>query len=155
MMDPMTRILTLAALLFVSACNQQPSGSAPANEAAVANDSSVAEAEVPSLEGNWIVAAIDGKPVDASSAMTASFAGDKASIASGCVRRGATYTQKGNMVSFAADPGGSANCEGRGTSAEHESAYSALQGASIAIFGKEGNEANLSGSGGNLALRRR
>ena len=155
MMDSMTRILTLAALLFISACNRQPSGPAPANEAAVANDSSLAEADVPSLEGTWTVGAIDGKPVGAASAMTASFAGGKASIASGCVRRGATYTQKGNMVSFAADPGGSANCEGRGTSAEHETAYAALQGASIAIFGKDGSEASLSGSGGNLTLRRR
>ncbi len=102
-----------------------------------------------------MVASIDGKPVSAGAAMTASFAGGKASIASGCVRRGLTYTQKRNVVSFAADPGGSSNCEGRGTSAEHEAAYAALQGASIAIFGKEGREANLSGNGGNLALERR
>jgi len=87
--------------------------------------------------------------------MSASFAGGKVSITSGCVRRGLTYTQKRNVVTFAADPGGSANCEGRGTSAEHESAYAAMQGASIAIFSKEGAQASLSGVGGNLALERR
>ena len=146
----MTRQLALAALLFAAACQKQP-GQPPANDDPA---NQAAKAEVPSLEGDWNVAAIDGKPVGAG-AMSASFAGGKVSIAAGCVRRGLTYTQKLNVVSFTADPGGSANCEGRGTSAEHESAYAALQSASIAIFGKDGTEANLSGTGGNVTLQRR
>ena len=149
----MTRKLALAALLLVTACGQHDEQPATANEVADAPAAPAPADSVQSLDGQWRVAAIDGKP--ASEAMTASFAGGKASIASGCVRRGLTYTQKRNVVSFAEDPGGSANCEGRGTSAEHEAAYAALQGASIAIFGKQGGEANLSGTGGNLALERR
>lgn len=148
------RIPALAALLLVTACGQQASNP-PATDG-LAGKAAAPEAEgTPSLEGQWRLAAIDGKPVDSSSELSISFAGGKAVIASGCVRRGLTYTQNRNVVSFAADPGGSSNCEGRGTSAEHEAAYAALQGASIAIFGKEDAEANLSGNGGNLALERR
>ena len=147
----MTRTLAAALSLSLAACSPQKSETPAANDVA---SEPVAQDSVPSLEGNWAVESIDGLPVS-SSAMTASFAGGKVSIASGCVRRGLTYTQKRNVVSFAADPGGSSNCEGRGTSAEHESAYAALQGASIAIFGKDGREANLSGTGGNLTLKRR
>ena len=150
----MTRYLAMAALLLVAACGQHANDSAAANEA-VENSAAPSAAEVPALEGQWRVVSIDGKPVSGESGITAEFSGGKASIASGCVRRGLTYTQKRNMVSFAPDPGGSSNCEGRGTSAEHETAYSAAQGASIVIFGKDGTQANLSGNGGNLALERR
>lgn len=149
------RKLGLPALLLVAACGQQDDRPAAANEVGGAPAAAPAADSVPSLEGQWRVATIDGRPVGARTAMTASFAGGKASIASGCVRRGLTYTQKRNVVSFAADPSGSSNCEGRGTSAEHETAYVALQGASIALFRKQGREANLSGNGGNVSLERR
>ena len=149
----MTRNLALAAFLFVAACGQQGEQPAPANDAAEAPAAEPAADSVPSLDGQWRVATIDGKPT--SEGLTVSFASGKAGIASGCVRRGLTYTQKRNVVSFAEDASGSANCEGRGTSGEHESAYAALQGASITIFGKEGKEATLSGTGGNVALERR
>jgi hypothetical protein len=149
----MRRFFVIAAILSIAACGQQEAASPPANEPAAAGEAPAAE--TPALEGQWSVAALDGRPVGAASAMTASFAGGKASISSGCLRRAWTYTQKRNVVSFAADPGGSANCEGRGTTAEQETAYAALQEASIAIFSKDGSEANLSGTGGNLTLRRR
>ena len=151
----MTRALAFVFLTAVAGCTQQDSEPPATNEAASAQSAPAKAEGTPSLEGNWQVAAIDGRPVGAGSALTASFAGGKVSIASGCVRRGLTYTQNRNVVSFADDPGGSANCEGRGTSAEHETAYAALQGASIAIFGKDGAEASLSGTGGNLTLQRR
>lgn len=152
----MTRKLAVAAIFLLAACGQQKDRGRVAENVA-ADTAAVPKAveSVPSLEGQWNVAAIDGKPVGAGSAMTASFSGGKASIAVGCARRGFTYTQNRNVVSFAADPGGSANCEGRGTSAEHEAAFAALQGASIAIFGNDGKKANLSGTGGNLELERR
>lgn len=153
----MVRILALAALLSVAACGQHGDHAAASNQSAntsTAPTESAAAEGVPSLEGEWRVASIDGRPVG-SEAMTVNFSGGKASIASGCVRRGLTYTQKKNVVSFAADPGGSSNCERQGTSAEHETAYAAIEGASIAIFGKGGAEVALSGNGGNLALERR
>jgi len=145
----MTRILAVALSLSLAACSPQKGETPVANDIAA---EPVAQDNVPSLEGNWAVMSIDGRPVSGS-AMTASFAGDKVSIASGCVRRGLTYTQKRNVVSFAADPGASSNCEGRGTSAEHETAYAALENANIVIFSKD--TASLSGSGGNIALQRR
>ena len=151
----MYRFLALTPLLLVGACSQQDDNPPAANDAAVETAAPAAADSVPSLDGQWRVASIDGKPVGEGSAMTVSFAGGKAAVASGCVRRGLTFTQNRNVVSFTADPGGSANCEGRGSSAEQETAYAALQGASIAIFGKEGKEATLSGNGGNLALERR
>ena len=148
----MRRLFTIAACLTISACGQPEPAAAPANEAA---EAPAADQPAPTLEGQWSVAALDGRPIGAGSAMTASFAGGKASISSGCLRRAWTYTQKKNVVAFSADPGGSSNCEGRGTTAEQENAYAALQEASIAIFGKDGGEASLSGTGGNLTLKRR
>ncbi len=86
--------------------------------------------------------------------MTAVIGGGKAGISTGCLRRAWTYTQKRNVVAFAADPGGSSNC-GRTPSGDEEIAYAALNEANIAIFGKEGKEASLSGTGGTLTLERR
>ena len=152
----MRRYIAIAALLSIAACGQQQDPSPPtANESAPVAEQPAAGRPEPNLEGQWSVAALDGRPVGAASAMTASFERGKASISSGCLRRAWTYTQKRNVVSFAADQGGSANCEGRGSTAEQETAYSALQEASIAIFNKDGSEASLSGTGGNLTLRRR
>ena len=141
------------AMLLVAACGQEDrKAPAQSNELAAAPAAPEATADVPALEGQWTVAAIDGKPVAA--AMTASFAGGKVSLSAGCQRRAWTYKQKGNVVAFTADPGGSSSCPD-GTSAEQEAAFAALDGASMAIFGKEGTEANLSGTGGNLTLQRR
>ena len=152
----MSRILTIAALLSIAACSQKEQAPAPANESnkVASTAASAAEQVVPALEGQWTVAAIDGAPIGAASAMTASFAGGKAVISSGCLKRGWTYSQKRNVVTFTNDPGSSANCGG-GPSGEQESAYIALEKASIAIFNKDGGEASLSGAGGNLTLKRR
>lgn len=143
----------LVAMLMVAACGQEDRKTVPpSNELPTVPAAPEAAAEVPALEGQWAVAAIDGKPMGTAS--TAAFHGGKATISSGCHRRAWTYTQKGNVVAFTADPGGSSSC-GEGTSANQEAAFAALDGASIAIFGKDGTEANLSGTGGNLTLRRR
>jgi hypothetical protein len=150
----MNRCLTIAALLLAAACSKQDQGAPAANEVANTAQAPAAEAEVPTLEGSWQVAAIDGRPVAEASAMIATFAGGKLSVASGCVRRAWTYTQKRNVVSFADNPSGSDNC-GSGTSSQQETAYAAFTKASIAIFNKDGSEANLSGTGGGLTLRRR
>ena len=148
----MFRTLTVAALLLVTACGQQESSPPATNEAVAAPETPKA---VPLLEGQWQVTAIDGKPVAGASAMTASFGGGKASIAAGCLRRAWTYTQKGNIVSFATDAGGSANCGGSTPDASQEAAYAILGKAAMAIFAKDGKQASLSGTGGNLTLERR
>lgn len=151
----MARKLALAAVLLVAACGQHEDHNAATDKPADAKAAPVVAEDVPSLEGQWRVVSIGGRPVKAGAAMAVSFAGGKASISSGCVRRGLTYTQKHNVVSFAADPGGSVNCEGRGSSAEHETAYDGLQHSTMAIFSRTGARADLSGAGGTLTLERR
>lgn len=150
----MSRILTIAALLCVGACSQQGSAPPAANETASTTSIPAADEAVPELEGQWSIGALDGKPIGAASAMTASFQAGKVSVSSGCLRRAWTYTQKKNIVSFISDPSGSANCGGP-PSGDQETAYAALEKASIVIFAKEGREASLSGAGGNLTLVRR
>ena len=152
----MIRILTIAVCLLAVGCAQQDAKSAAADNESSAEASKPVLAEaVPQLAGQWDVTAIDGQPIAAASAMTASFAGGKVSISSGCLRRAWSYTQKGNMVTFAVNPGGSSNCGGQSPSGVQESAYDVVTQANIAIFGKDGSEASLSGTGGNLTLRRR
>jgi hypothetical protein len=148
----MIRTASAAALLLLSACNQETTTKAPTNN--VAADEPKAAAEVPSLEGNWRVTMIEGKDV-AGLGMTASFSGGQASLATGCLRRAWSYTQKRNVVSFKTNPGGSSNCGGQTPGGDEETAYAALDGANIAIFAKQGKEASLSGIGGNLTLERR
>jgi hypothetical protein len=151
----MTRILPIAALLLVSACGQQEQAPAAANEANSATASADTPVAVPALAGAWSVAAIDGRPVGADSAMIANFDGGKVSISSGCLRRAWTYTQKRNVVAFSVNPGGSANCGGGTPSGDQEAVYAVLTQANIVIFGKGGSEASLSGTGGGLTLKRR
>src|SRR5215204_368607 len=112
----MKRVLMIAALLFAAACGQNQRNSAPANESVAETSDPATPEAVPALEGKWSVAAIDAQSVDAASAMIATFDGGKAVISSGCLRRAWTYTQKRNVVAFAPDPAGSANCGGGTTS---------------------------------------
>lgn len=149
----MNRALTIAALTLAAACSRQDPAPAAANESAGAAEAPAADKQVPLLQGQWQVAALDGRPVGSASAMTATFNAGKVIVSSGCLRRAWTYTQTKNVVAFTADPGGSSNCGG-GTSSDQETAYAALTQANIAIFNKDGSEASLSGTGGNLTLRR-
>ena len=151
----MKRILPVVAFLLVAACGQHENNvtQQQSNNAASASTEPAAAAEVPSLEGNWRITQIEGK--DATSlGMTAALAGGKASISTGCLRRAWTYTQKRNVVTFTPSPAESSNC-GRTPTGDEETAYAALSAANIAIFIKDGSEANLSGTGGNLTLQRR
>jgi hypothetical protein len=158
----MKRALTIAALLLAAACKQQGAVPAAADESggntenpANAPVSAPLEAEgaVPSLAGDWRVAALDGRPMGAS--VTASFQADKASLSSGCFRRSWIYTQKRNVVTFAANPAGSANCGGGVPGDDMQAAEDALGKANMAIFSDDGSEAKLSGYGGGLKLERR
>ena len=149
----MTRTLPLAALLLIAACGQREESAAPPSNEAAAEASAPAAAEVPSLEGEWRVAMVEGRDV-AKLGMSAALGGGKASISTGCLRRAWTYTQKRNVVSFAADPAGSSNC-GQPPSGDEETAYAALNEANMVIFDQGGKEASLSGTGGTLTLQRR
>ena len=149
----MPRLLPLALLLLASAC-QQPQERPIENETAAQAAEAPVPAAVPSLEGNWKVANVDGNPAVGDLGMTASFGSGSATLATGCLKRAFTYTQDRNKVSFAPSPSGSANC-GRTPAGDEEAAYAALESSNIAIFSKEGQQATLSGTGGVLALERR
>jgi hypothetical protein len=87
--------------------------------------------------------------------MTAAITKDSITLSTGCIRRAWTYTQKRNIVAFTSSPGGSSNCGGRSPGADAETAYAALNDATMAIVSKDGKEAGLSGIGGTLTLERR
>jgi hypothetical protein len=156
----MTRLLTIAALLLVSGCgqpgnsNNATSSSATSNDAAAAPRTEPATPAVPSLNGEWQVAKLDGRPAGPGSHVTATFAGGKVRFLAGCTRRAWTFTQKRNIISLASDSAGSANCE-TPPSVEQEAMIHALDRATMAIFDQEGREASLSGNGGNVTLVRR
>ncbi|RIX32558.1 hypothetical protein [Sphingomonas edaphi] len=138
--------------LMLAACNQQDDAPAPVqNEPA---ETPAAAEEVPSLEGSWNVTMAEGRDASAMG-MTASFAGGSATLSTGCFRRGWTYTQQRNAVAFTTSPSGSSNCGGSRPGASEEGAFAALAESNIAIFGKEGKEATLSGTAGTLTLERR
>lgn len=147
----MLRVSFAVALLLLSACNSETRTEAPANIVATEEPKS---AEVPLLAGEWRVTKIEGG--DATGlGMMANFNGGQVSLVTGCIRRAWTYTQNRNIVSFKANPGASANCGGSTPSGDAETAYAALERANIAIFARQGKEASLSGTGGNLTLERR
>ena len=149
------RVLTSVALLLVVGCTQQAEKTeATANDGAINAAADAAKPGVPALDGEWQLSKIDGRPVDAGSSTVASFGGGKLSITAGCSRRAWTFTQKRNIVSFAANPADSSNCQSPPTT-EQEAAFQALDRATMAIFDKAGREASLSGDGGNLTLERR
>jgi len=150
----MARTLPLALFLLIAGCGQKDQPSAPAsNGAAEAPAAPAARLAVPSLKGDWRVTAVTGAP-SAGSAMTVTFGGGRASVSAGCLRRAWTYTQDRNLVAFTSSSGGSTNC-GRSPSAEEETAFSAIGDSNLAIFGKDGGEVTLSGTGGTLSLERR
>lgn len=156
------RIVTIAALLLAAACNQHSvHGDAVSNDAAAnANletpspEASAEKPVAPLLDGNWQLSEVDGRPVEAGSSTTAAFGGGDLRVTAGCNRRSWTFTQKGNIVAFKANPGGSSNCE-KSPNVDQESAFLALDRATMVIFANQGSEASLSGDGGNVTLVRR
>ena len=142
----MTRILPIAALLLVVGCGQSDPQPAPAEQTAAAPAAPAAKKVVPSLAGRWRVA--EPAPLDLT------IGGGKATLSSGCLRRGYTFSQDRNRVTFTSSPGGSDNC-GRTPSAAEEAAFAALADANLAVFSPDGGEATLSGLGGILTLERR
>ena len=143
----MNRIAPLLALTLLAACDQGDPPAAPAPSAAApAPTPAKAKAPVPSLEGKWRVA----EPA----ALDLVIAGGKATMSSGCLRRGFTFRQDRNQVTFTSSPAGSSNC-GRSPSAAEETAFAALADANLALFGEDPSEVTLSGYGGTLALARR
>jgi len=142
----MIRTLPIIALLLMSACDRQDAPAAPAPTAPAPAPAPVVKAAVPSLKGQW--------RVTAPAALDLTVGDGKATLSSGCLRRGFTFRQDRNAVAFASSPAGSANCGGA-PSGSQETAFSALADANLAVFSKDGREVTLSGLGGIIALERR
>ncbi len=138
----MYRIAPLFALTVLAACDRSEPPAAPAPVEAAP----VAKAPVPSLDGQWRLIT--------PAALDLTIGGGRATMSSGCLRRGFTVTQDRNKVLFASAPAGSSNCGGSPSAAE-ETAFSALADANLAVFGKDGATATLTGPGGMLTLERR
>lgn len=148
----MLRIAIVAGLLALAACGQQQAPIPSADNDTAEAPKAAAEA-VPDLTGNWRVTKLDGRDISGQG-LTANFAAGQTVMASGCLRRAWSYSQERNIVRFKSNPGGSSNCGGSTPGADAETAYAALERANIAIFAKKGQEATLSGTGGNLTLER-
>lgn len=143
----MNRFATLMTPLFLmSACDQQEAPSAPAPTVAAPAPAPVVKAAVPSLKGQW--------RVTTPATLDLTVGDGQATLSSGCLRRGFTFRQDRNQVTFASAPAGSTNC-GRSPSAAEETAFAALADTNLAVFSKDGSEVTLSGLGGILALERR
>ena len=147
----MKHAILLFASLLVAACNQQDQAAPAPNKVAETPTPPVAKAPVPSLEGAWKVASAGS---DSGTGLTLTLGKGKATMAAGCLRRGFTYKQDRNQVSFASDPAGSSNC-GSSPTAGQEAAFAVLTDANLAVFGKDGREVTLTGYGGALILERR
>ena len=140
----MIRIPLLAFALLLAACGQAD----PPAPARVENKVAAApapKAAVPSLEGQW--------QLKDPATLALTIRGGQATLASGCLRRGFTFTQDRNKVAFTSNPATSSNC-GRSPSAAEENAFAALGDANLAVFGADG-AATLSGVGGMISLERR
>jgi hypothetical protein len=121
----MLRFPTIAALLLVAGCGQQSDPSpAQSNDATPAPVAEAAPA-TPTLDGEWHATMVDGRPFDQGSRVVATFEAGKVRVLAGCTRRAWTFTQKRNIVSFAADPAGSSNCESL-PSAAQETGFQAM-----------------------------
>ena len=148
----MIRFLPFAASLLLVGCGQPGEVAAPpSNETGEAVPAPPAKAAVPSLDGNWRVVSITGTPISGP-AMTAAIGGGRAQLSADCLRRAWTYTQDRNTVAFVSSS--VADCD-RMPSAEEDLAFVALGDANVAIFGKDGGDVTLSGTGGTLSLERR
>jgi hypothetical protein len=142
----------IVAFVLVAACNQQDQAPAPApNAVAEAPAPPPVKAPVPSIAGTWKVASVDGKE---GTGLTLTLKDGKATMAAGCMRRGFTYKQDRNLVTFASAPAGSSNC-GSSPTAAQEAAFAALTDVNTAVFGKDGATITMTGYGGTLSLERR
>ena len=136
-------------LLLLAACT--PSAEEPVNEAQAPAAEEEAAA-VPSLAGEWSVVQINGRDLTQAHAMNASFAGDRLTISSDCVRLGWDYSQNRNIVTFgsASDSG----CPGSRMPDENQ-IKGVISQANIAMFSGNGQEVQLSGPGGSVTMTRR
>ena len=140
---------TIAILLLAAACT--PAAEEPTNQVEPADVEQEEAAPVPQLAGDWRVTAINGQDLTQYYTMNASFAGDRLTIASDCVRIAWSYSQQRNVVAFT--PAEAASCDRMRTHNEDQVKPIVTQ-ANIAMFSDEGRQVELSGPGGRVAMTR-
>ena len=144
-------ILLSIAVLSVGACSQ-PVEQLPANEATNVEANDVGEAEIPSLEGEWVVEQGNSKPLDQLWPMTAEATEDRFTLTSECRKMSWTFKQDRNLVQFT--PAAGVEC-GRVRSPAELLANNTVKLANTVVFAEEGRAVQISGPGGTLSLTRR
>ena len=148
----MNRVLSSVVALSLAACSQSAEQQPAANNAAVAEANQVAQAPVPSLEGEWAVEQANGRAPDQIWPMTAEANSDRFTILSECRKMSWTFKQDRNFVQFT--PAGSVECA-RVRSPAELLADSTVKLANTVVFSDEGRTAQISGPGGTLTMTRR
>ena len=147
----MKHILLSIAAMSLAACSQ-PAEQPSANEAVAAEANETVQAEIPSLEGEWVVEQGNSKPLDQLWPMTAEATKDRFTITSECRTMSWTFKQNGNLVQFA--PAGGGECA-RVRSPAELLANNTVKLANTVVFAEEGKAVQISGPGGTLSLTRR
>ena len=147
----MRKILLSIAVLSLAACSQpaeQPAG----NNAALAEANEVAQAAIPSLEGEWVVEQANGKALDQIWPMTAEATKDRFTLLSECRKMSWTFKQDRNLIQFT--PAAGVECA-RVRSPAELLANNTVKLAQTVIFAEEGRTVQISGSGGTISMTRR
>lgn len=147
----MNKIHLSTAILSLAACSKPAEQQQPvANAVAETND--IAQAPVPSLEGEWVVERTNGKAPDQIWPMTAEATTEHFTIISECRKMSWTFKQDRNFIQFT--PTSGVEC-GRVRSPAELLADSTMKLANTVIFSDEGKTAQISGPGGTITMTRR
>ena len=144
------KILPFIAALALAACSQPAEQHPAANNALEANE--VAQAPVPSLEGEWVVEQANGKALDQIWPMTAEATKDRFTLLSECRKMSWTFKQDRNLIQFT--PAAGVECA-RVRSPAELLANNTVKLAQTVIFADEGRSVQISGSGGTISMTRR
>jgi hypothetical protein len=147
----MKNLLLSIAVLSLAACSQAAEQPA-ANETAAVEVNETAQAEIPSLEGEWVVEQGNSKPLDQLWPMTAEATKDRFTLTSECRKMSWTFKQDRNLVQFT--PAGGVECA-RVRSPAELLANNTVKLANTVVFAEEGKAVQISGPGGTLSLTRR
>jgi hypothetical protein len=148
----MNKTIFLILGLALAACSKPAEQQPAANNAAAPEANAVAQAPVPSLEGEWVVDQTNGKTPDQVWPMTAEATKDRFTIHSECRTMSWTYTQNRNLVTFTPVAGGECS---RVRSPAEDIANATVKLANIAMFSDEGRTVQISGPGGTISMSRR
>mgnify|MGYP003579300619 FL=1 len=147
----MKRLFLTIFALPLAACSQ-PADQAAANNAEASEVNEIAQAPVPSLEGEWVVEQGNGRPLDQIWPMTAEATKDHFTIVSECRKMSWTYKQDRNLIEFTTGAG--VEC-GRVRSPAELLANNTVKLANTVIFSDEDRTMQISGPGGTITMTRR